>query len=208
VTEADRRERRALWDERHREREIESDGPDSTLVAQVSGMTPGRAMDVACGSGTNAVWLAARGWRVTGVDWSAVALEKARARAARAGVEVTWIEADLLEWTPPPGSVDLVTVLYLHLVPDERRVAYAAVARAVAPGGHLLVIGHDREHQGHGPDPDRLFTAAELGSEIRDAVPDMVIDEALVQRRAAGSGAGSDPGAVDAVLRMTRARVG
>ncbi len=196
--------RRELWDARHREREIESDGPDDTLVAQVSALPPGRALDVACGSGTNAVWLAGAGWQVTGVDWSAVALEKARDRAARASVRADWIEADLLAWTPPPGTFDLVTVLYLHLVPDERRIVYPAVARAVAPGGHLLVIGHDRQHQGHGPDPERLFTAAELGTEIREALPGMVIEEALVQRRVAGPG----PGPVDAVLRMRRAQVG
>ncbi len=204
MNEAGRAERRELWDERHREREIESEGPDDTLVAQVSALAPGRALDVACGSGTNAVWLASAGWQVTGVDWSAVALEKARDRAARARVRANWIQADLLEWTPPPEAFDLVTVLYLHLVPDERQILYPAVARTVAPGGRLLVIGHDRQHQGHGPDPERLFTAAELGAEIQEALPGMVIEEALVQRRGAGEG----PGPVDAVLRMRRAPIG
>ena len=204
MTEAERQERRAQWNQRHRDREIESDGPDATLVAQVAGLSPKRALDVACGSGTNAVWLASAGWRVTGVDWSAAGLKKARARATRAGVAVAWIEADLLDWTPPPAAFELVTALYLHLVPAERRIVYAAVARAVAPGGHLLVIGHDRSHDGPGPEPERLFTAAELGEEIRAAMPDMVIDEALVEPRSPESG----PGPVDAVLRMTRTPLG
>ncbi len=200
MTDGDRLERRAAWDQRHREREIESEGPDETLVAQVSALAPGTALDVACGSGTNAVWLARAGWRVTGVDWSGVALDKARTRAADADVQATWTHADLLEWVPPPGAFDLVTALYLHLVPGERRVVYPAIARAVAPGGHLLVIGHDPEHQGPGPELERRFTAAELGAEIRDAVPGMLIEEALSRRRG--------PGVVDAVLRMSRIQVG
>ncbi len=204
MNEAGRAERRELWDERHREREIESEGPDDTLVAQVSALPPGRALEVACGSGANAVWLANAGWQVTGVDWSSVALEKACDRAARARVRADWVQADLLEWTPPPDAFDLVTVLYLHLEPGERQIVYPAVVRALAPGGRLLVIGHDRRHQGHGPDPERLFTANELGTEIQAAVPEMVIEEALVQRRGSGEG----PGPVDAVLRMRRAPIG
>jgi len=200
MTEADRRERRERWDERHREREIESEAPDATLVARVSTLSPGRALEIACGSGTNAVWLASAGWQVTGVDWSAVALGKARDRAARAGVQIEWIEADLLDWRPQPEAFELVTVLYLHLVPAERRAAYAAAASAVSPGGRLLVIGHDREHTGHGPDPERLFTAVELGAEIEARDPEMVIEEALVVRRTAEG----EDGAVDAVLEMTR----
>ncbi len=203
MTDADRRERRAQWDARHGQREIESDGPDQALVAQASRLAPGRALDLACGSGTNAVWLARSGWRVTGVDWSGVALEKARARAAQAGVAVEWVEADLLGWQPPAGGFDLVTALYLHLVPVERRMVYASAARAVAPGGHLLVIGHDRQNLGRGPgpqDPERLFTAAELGVEIAAAVPELAVEEALVVHR--GPGPEGDP--VDAVLRMRR----
>jgi 2-polyprenyl-3-methyl-5-hydroxy-6-metoxy-1,4-benzoquinol methylase len=199
-TEADRQRRRTRWDDLHREREIESEGPDATLVEQVARLRPGTVLDVACGSGTNAVWLASAGWRVTGVDWSAVALEKARARASRAGVAADWIEADLLDWTPPPDAFDLVTVLFLHLVAAERRVVYGAVARAVAPGGHLLVIGHDLTHDGPGPEAERRFMAAELGAEISEMVPGMVVEEAVARRR--------EPGVVDAILRMKRERIG
>ncbi len=199
MTDEERLERRAAWDQRHREREIESDGPDAALVSEVSALTPGRALDLACGSGTNAVWLATRGWQVTGVDWSTAALEKARARAQAAAVEIEWIAADLLEWEPPAAAYELVTALYLHLVPDERRPVYAAAARAVAPGGMLLVIGHDRTHTGPGPDPERLFTAAELGAEIEAAVPGMAVEEALVLPRT-----GDEAGLVDAVLCMSR----
>jgi SAM-dependent methyltransferase len=203
MTELNRRDRRERWDDRHQHGEIESGEPDATLVAEVSGLTPATALDVACGSGTNAIWLAQAGWQVTGVDWSAVALEKARARADEAGVSVEWIEADLLAWMPPPSAFDLVTVLYLHLAPDERRVVYPAAARAVAPGGSLLVVGHDRENLGRGPgpqDPERLFTAAKLGVELETGFRDLVIEKALVLRR----GSARDQGPVDAVLRMRR----
>lgn len=204
MAERTRGERQALWDELHGEREIESDDPDATLVAQVSRLVPGTVLDLACGSGTNAVWMASHGWRVTGVDWSPVALEKARTRASQAGVRAEWIQADLLEWTPPMEAFDLVTILFLHLVPEERRIAYPAAARAVAPGGHLLVIGHDMTHDGPGPEAERRFTAEELGAEISVTVPGMLVEEALVQ----GRGAGSGPGPVDAILRMTRERGG
>ena len=83
------------------------------------GLAPGRALDLACGSGRNAVWLAEQGWTVTGVDFSDVALEQARGLAAERGVEVEWLDADLREWVPDPGAFDLVVVLYLQLPAEE-----------------------------------------------------------------------------------------
>lgn len=198
-----RRERRDAWDARHREREIESGEPDATFVTEVAQLPAGDALEVACGSGTNAVWLAQQGWRVTAVDWSPVALDKGRQRAEQAGVEVAWVEADLLAWEPPADAFALVAALYLHLPPTERHGVYTAIGRAVAPGGHLLVIGHDRTNLGRGqgpPDPDRLFTAAELGSELAAALPELEIEEARVVERGPEPGTGP----VDAVLRMRR----
>src|SRR6266545_1266983 len=86
--------------------------PNRFLVAEVEGLAPGRALDLACGSGRNAVWLAARGWTVTGVVFSDVALGQAQGLAAERGVDVGWVEADVLEWEPPEGAFDLVVVLY------------------------------------------------------------------------------------------------
>jgi 2-polyprenyl-3-methyl-5-hydroxy-6-metoxy-1,4-benzoquinol methylase len=88
--------------------------PNRFLVAEVSGLPPGRALDVACGAGRNAVWLAERGWSVTGVDFSDVALENARQLAEERGVAVEWVDGDLRNWQPP-GEYDLVAVLYLHV---------------------------------------------------------------------------------------------
>src|SRR6188508_206246 len=93
--------------------------PNRFLVAEVSDLQPGRALDLACGSGRNAVWLARQGWQATGVEFSDVALEQARGLAAERGVEADWLEADLREWEPPAGAFDLVAVLYLQLPADE-----------------------------------------------------------------------------------------
>jgi SAM-dependent methyltransferase len=144
--------------------------PNRFLVAEVAELSPGRALDLACGSGRNAVWLAARGWQVTGVDFSDVALEQARALAAEREVEVEWLEGDLLEWEPADRAYDLVVVLYLQVPAAERRRILACAAAAVAPGGTLLVVGHDLENLngGHGgpKDPRVLFTADEVAAEL------------------------------------------
>jgi RNA polymerase sigma-70 factor (ECF subfamily) len=113
-----RDEHRRRWDERHAERTIESAEANPILVAAASKLPPGSVLDVACGDGTNAVWLASHGWRVTGVDWSGVALAKAEAQAEAAGVTVDWIEADLSHWLPPARAFDLVTVIFLASAGD------------------------------------------------------------------------------------------
>ncbi len=195
---------RLRWDERHSESVIESDSPNPVLVAEAAQLPPGTALDIACGDGTNAVWLAGRGWRVTGVDWSGVALAKARAKAEAAGVDVDWVEADLMHWSPPDRAFDLVTVVYLHLPPDERRMVYAAAARAVAPGGRLVIVGHDRtnltEGVGGPQDPDRLFSADELARELIEADGRFATDQAGVVRRVPAPGRGQ----IDALLVLRR----
>lgn len=163
----DTQERRLRWDERHGARDpIESREPDTAVVELASSLSPGRALELACGDGRNAVWLATRGWQVTGVDFSAVGIERAGAAAARAGVEVAWRNADLLEWTPAPGSADLVVLTFLHLPRGERQQVLAGAVAAVAPGGRLLIVGHDRVNLGRdvpGPsDPEMLYTVDEV----------------------------------------------
>lgn len=163
--------RQQLWDERHAAREpIESHEPDPTIAALLREVAPGRALDLATGDGRNAIWLASRGWAVTAVDFSAVALERARRAAAEAGVAVDWVLADLVEWRPAPRSFDLVAVLFLHLPQAERDPVYAAAADAVAPGGRLLVVGHDRSNltagAGGPQDPEVLFTPPEIAGPL------------------------------------------
>ncbi len=164
-------------------------------------MTPGTALDLGAGDGRNAVWLAEHGWRVTAVDFSPVAVDRGRALAATAGVEVEWRVADLLGWTPAPEAFDLVVLLFIHLPPDERHLVYARAAAAVARGGTLLVVGHDRSNLTDGVggprDPDVLFSSDEI---VRDLPAGFVVERSGTVRRAASSA----PAPLDAVVRAVR----
>ena len=169
----ERTSRQQMWDERHGARDpIESHEPDPSLAALLSGLAPGRALDLASGDGRNAIWLARQGWDVTAVDFSTVALERARSSAVAAGVDVDWVFADLVEWRPAPRSFDLVAVMFLHLPREERRPVYAAAADAVTPGGLLLVVGHDLSNltggAGGPQDPKVLFTPTEITADLVD----------------------------------------
>ncbi len=160
------------WDSRYAERELLwTAEPNQFVAAEVAGEDPGAALDVACGEGRNAVWLAEQGWRVTAVDFSAVALDKARALAAGRNVTVDWVLADVVEYRPRPASFDLVVVAYLHVPPPERAAVLGAAAAALAPGGLALVIGHDLENLEHGiggpQDPDILLTPTAVAADLK-----------------------------------------
>ncbi len=159
------------WDARYASVEnLWAARPNRFLVAEVEGLTPGRALDLACGEGQNAIWLASLGWEVTGVDYSEVAVAKARARAEREGVHVDFVCADLLDYRPDPGAFDLVLNLYLHIPADGRRRVLAAASAALAPGGTFLFVGHDLLNMTDGvggpSDPDLLCTPDQLASEL------------------------------------------
>jgi SAM-dependent methyltransferase len=138
--------------------------PNRFLVAEVGSLRPGRALDLACGEGRNAVWLAERGWQVVGVDFSEIALEKARLLAATRGVGGEWVAADLLDFRPGKRVYDLVLLFYLQVPESERRAVVRAAAGAVAPGGTFLLVAHDRsnlEHGHGGPQEAAVLYAAE-----------------------------------------------
>ncbi|GAA4826615.1 class I SAM-dependent methyltransferase [Saccharopolyspora rosea] len=134
-----------FWDDRYRSQDqLFSGHPNGVLVTEVTDLPPGRALDVGCGEGADAIWLARRGWQVTGVDISQVALDRAADAAARAGVEkVTWTRADLSATPPQAGAYDLVSAQYFPLRRRADHVALRALIDAVAPGGTLLFVGHD-----------------------------------------------------------------
>jgi SAM-dependent methyltransferase len=155
------------WNRRWRERGFHcEDDPDELLAAELAGLVPGRALDLGCGAGRAAIWLARRGWRVTGVDFSDAALDIARAT----GADVEWVLADLHEYEPEPGAFDLVLLLYVHLPAGERRTILAGAAAALAPAGMLLVVGHDLTNLGTGApgpsDPDVLYTPDAVAGEL------------------------------------------
>jgi SAM-dependent methyltransferase len=172
------------------------------LAAEVADLRPGTALDLACGAGRNAVWLAEHGWRVTAVDFSGVALGMTRSLAAQRRVEVDWIEADVVTWAPPARAYDLVCVLYLQLPALERGTALARAAAALRAGGTLLIVGHDllnlTEGWGGPTQPDVLFTPDDVVAEIGD----LRVEKAQRVRRTV-----EEPGAArEAIDALVRAR--
>lgn len=164
------------WDDRYAERELVWSVEPNVWVEEITvDLPPGRALDLAAGEGRNALWLAERGWDVTAVDFSSIALDRARRlgrdRLGPDAGSLTIVRADLLEYEPPAAAFELVLLVYLHLrAPDRRRIVRAA-AGAVAPSGRLLVVGHDvanLEHGTGGPrDPAVLFTPADIEADLQ-----------------------------------------
>lgn len=162
------------WDRRYADRELVwTAEPNRFLVQETAPLEPGRALDLACGEGRNAVWLAERDWSVTGVDFSEVALEKARGLAQARGVRAEWVAADLLDYHPAPRAFDLVLIFYLQVPAAQRRPIIRAAAAAVAPGGTFLLVGHDSTNLEHGHGGPQhaavLYSAQDVVAELEDS---------------------------------------
>jgi SAM-dependent methyltransferase len=187
--------------------------PNSQLVAEAAELPPGTALDIGCGEGADAVWLAARGWRVTAVDFAATALQRAAAHATAAGEEVAsrieWVRADVTQWTPEAGAFDLVSAQFMHLLPDERRALFARLADAVRPGGQLLLVGHDFTDIAAGahrpPEPERFFTADEVAGALEPSSWEVLVAEA--RPRPAHQHEGEHLEVHDAVVRARRRKI-
>jgi SAM-dependent methyltransferase len=179
--------------------------PNRRFVSEVEELPPGRALDLACGEGRNAVWLAERGWRVTGIDFSDVALAKAQRLAASRGVEVDWVLGDVVEQEPERRAFDLVAVLYLQLPADALAKALRGAASAVAPEGTLIVLGHDTSNltEGYGGPKDArvLFTP----DEVVAALGGLTVERAERVRRSVALEE-SEAVAIDAFVRARRPR--
>jgi len=117
--------------------------PNAQLMAEAADLAPGRALDAGCGHGAETLWLAAHGWQVTAVDFSAAALAHGRSMAEAAGVaeRIDWVESDLASWTAEPGHYDLVVCLYVHAAGSVAEMV-EQMANGVAPGGTLFLVGH------------------------------------------------------------------
>ena len=133
----------AFWDQRYAEKSaLWSGQPNAALVSEVRGLQPGRVLDVGCGEGADAVWLAEQGWDVTALEVSQVALDRAARQAEQRGVTVNWLHSGLVEATLQPASFDLVSAQYPALLRTDSNAAELALLRAVAPGGVLLLVHH------------------------------------------------------------------
>jgi SAM-dependent methyltransferase len=190
----------AYWDERYAERDsVWGAAPNRFVEAEVRDLAPGRALDLACGEGRNALWLDSLGWRVTAVDFSGVALEKGR----RGGESnVVWTRADATAYDSPE-PVDLALLCYLQVPAAERASAVTHAAAALAPGGTLLVVAHDSRNLTDGTggpqDPTVLYTARDLVDDL--AGTDLVVEKADEVLRPVE---GAERPAIDCLLRARR----
>lgn len=198
------------WDARYESQDLVWGAePNRWLVAEATALPAGRALDVACGEGRNALWLASRGWQVTGVDFSGVALTRAGQLAEQAGLtsRLQWVRVDVGETNRWEAAFDLVVIAYLHLPRAQRRRVLRATAGALAPAGTLLVIAHDQTNldQGTGgpQDPDLLFTAQDVVDDLAD-LPSLIVERAERVLRSIVTPEGERQ-AIDLLVRMRRA---
>lgn len=171
----------ASWDERYRgSAALWSGRVNPPLVEEAGDLAPGRALDVGCGEGGEVLWLAGRGWQVTGLDWSQVALDRAAEHAAAAGLteRVEWVQGDVNSWQPPPGAYDLVTAHFLHPTAAQRGPLLARLAAAVAPRGTLLWVGHPYDQERAAVwGADRFTTARQVAADLDNALWDVLVAE-------------------------------
>jgi len=202
-----------FWDDRYRSADrLWSGQPNVQLVAQAGGLPAGEALDAGSGEGADAIWLASRGWTVTAVDVSAVALERAAAHAAAQGDEIAgrirWRREDLLSWDPAPQRFDLVSAQFLHLPSPELESMHRRLAAAVRPGGTLLIVSHhpDDLHANVGrPAHHALFpTPRQLAAGLDPGDWEILVAAAIV--RPATDLDGQPVTITDTVLRAARRR--
>ena len=171
------------WDERYAGgARVWSGEPNAQLVAEVSALDPGTALDVGCGEGGDVVWLARRGWRVTGADFSANGLARAAAHAEQAGVgdRTGWWQVDARTFDAGGRSFDLVTTHFLHPPDGAMAAVVARLATAVALGGHLLVVGHAPSGVFTQPTESHrraMFLAADLLPGLPDGFEALVVEQ-------------------------------
>ena len=194
------------WNDRYAETSLLwSAAPNRWVAAELADVPVGRALDLGAGEGRNALWFAARGFTVTAVDFAKVALDRGRQQAEAAHIpaeRLTWIEADLIDYHPAPLAFDVVIIAYLQLPEQPRRIVTARAVEALAPGGVLLVIGHDLANLTYGTggpqQAEVLFQPQDVVADIRATDRPLRIVRADTVRRPVD---GSDRDAIDALVR-------
>jgi SAM-dependent methyltransferase len=203
------------WENRYRENGRSWSGNvNAALEREVAGIAPGTALDLGSGEGGDALWLARNGWSVTAVDIAPTALAIGAA-AARPDDDITWVAADLATWTPDT-QFDLVTSCFLHSTVElPRESILRRAAEAVAPGGHLLIVGHhgaphwvdptaDHEHESPPlPGPDQVLAELFADNPAVNLADWTVVTKALVER-VAQVPEGSRHAVTDSVLMIRR----
>ena len=200
-----------FWDNRYRSAgQLWSGQPNAQFAAHAADLDPGEALDAGCGEGADAIWLARRGWTVTAVDVSAVALERAAAAAGAAGADVAgrigWRREDLLTWAPEPDRYDLVSAQFMHFPRAELTAFHQRLAAAVRPGGTLLLIAHhpDDLHAARNGHPDLFWYAEDIAASLEPGQWEVRMAEA--SGRSAIDHDGQPVTFQDTVLRAARRR--
>lgn len=206
----------AHWEGRYGESDRMWSGNVNATTAQVAaGLPSGRALDLGCGEGGDAIWLAEQGWQVTAVDLSRTAVGRGERAAAERGIDaITWVAADLQEWEPDRPEFDLVTASFFHSQAAlDRTEVLRKAASWIAPGGHLLLVSHaapppwsglaheDESHGGHVhdlPTPEQELAALDLPERDWHRV------QALIVHRDATGPDGQQATLVDGVVLLRR----
>jgi SAM-dependent methyltransferase len=194
------------WDERYAAPELVwSLTPNRFVADELAGLPPGRALDLAAGEGRNAIWLAERGWRVTAVDFSRVALAKGRELAGDADIE--WVCADATTWRPDT-EYDLAVIAYLQLAPEERRAAVTRAFGSLRPGGTFFLVAHDSTNlllgSGGPQDPSVLMTAEDVLGDLGGEEFEVIRAERVTREVARPDGTVAT--ALDALVHLVRRR--
>ncbi|MDA8262660.1 MAG: class I SAM-dependent methyltransferase [Actinomycetota bacterium] len=157
----------SMWDERYRSTELLWSAEPNQFVKQFfAERKQGRVIDLGCGEGRNSIWLAEQGWKVTGVDFSEVALERAATLAEGRGVSVDWVRADLAGWSAEEPGFDAALICYIHLPREVMTHLFTSALAALVPGGELLVVGHHSRNLAEGVGgpqmPEVLYSPADV----------------------------------------------
>lgn len=197
----------AAWDAKYEAAELLwSAGPNRWVEQELAALPPGRAIDLGAGEARNSIWLAGLGWQVTAADFSTVALSKGRRAVQRyddgRASRISWLDVDLTGYQPEPASVELALIAYLQLPADQRRWVVQHAARALAPGGVLLVIAHDSlnltDGTGGPQEPTVLYTPDDVVADLATCGVTLRIEKAERVRRPVE---GADRPAIDALVR-------
>jgi 2-polyprenyl-3-methyl-5-hydroxy-6-metoxy-1,4-benzoquinol methylase len=200
-----------FWNERYQSSaRIWSGNPNPQLVAEVSGLAPGRALDVGCGEGADAIWLARQGWDVVATDISSVAIERATLHAREtdpaAAARVEWRHVDLLSDAPERAAFDLVSAQFMQLAPEPRAQLFAVLAASVRARGALLVVGHHPSDMTSGvqrpPEPERFYSADDIAGLLDEDSWTIVVNES--RPRSVTTPEGADATLHDAVFLAIR----
>lgn len=194
------------WDERYAASELVwSAEPNRFVAEELAALPPGRAADLAAGEGRNAIWLARRGWQVTAVDFSQVALDKGRRLAGDTPVE--WVRGDATSWQSSE-PLDLAVLAYLQLVAHERRAAVRGAVGSLAPGGTFLLVAHDTtnltEGTGGPQDPAVLMTAEDVLADLDGIEVEVLRAERVARRLEPEHGGEAGSTAWDCLVRLVR----